>query len=250
MAEKNFKDLFSDQSAQYKTFRPQYPESIFKWLATQTPSTQLAWDCGTGNGQAAVQLARYFKYVIATDPSAEQLKLATTAENIEYRCEVAEHSTLTDRSADLVCIAQALHWFDFESFYREVRRVVKPGGIICGIAYGLPVTEPTILEKIKHLHNVVLKEYWDQERQLVADLYKDIPFPFESIATPPFSVEKEMTIEEITGYLKTWSGLKKMIKTTGQDPMPSFTEELRSVWPAANAKVKFVWNLALLCGRV
>lgn len=250
MSETAFKDLFSENTENYKAFRPQYPEALFKWLGENCRNTELAWDCGTGNGQAAVHLAKYFKTVIATDPSSEQLKQASVLPNITYRCETSEHSTLEDASADLVCIAQALHWFKFEKFYAEVRRVVKPGGLICAIAYGLPETNAEILEHIRHLHNIILRDYWEQERQLVADLYLDIPFPFEKIDIPAFQVKKEMSKAELGGYLNTWSGLKKMIRITGQNPMPAFLRELEERWPADCDRVTFTWNLALLGGKV
>lgn len=249
MADQEFKDLFSEQSSNYMTFRPRYPEEVFRWLSEQTLSHDLAWDCGTGNGQAAVQLAKYYSKVIATDPSSEQLKFAMPSEQIEYRRETAEHSSLQDSSIDVVCVAQALHWFNFDAFYQEVKRVLKPGGLICAIAYGLPETEQAILEHIRQLHDVTLRTHWDQERQLVANLYLDIPFPFHKIDAPTFQIAKELNQKELCGYLQTWSGLKKMLKSTGQDPMPDFRNKLEKLWPSGRSKVVFTWKLALLVGK-
>jgi hypothetical protein len=68
-----FKDYFSRQSGQYTLFRPRYPRELFHFLAATAPDRQRAWDCGTGNGQAAVDLAADFSEVIATDPSERQI---------------------------------------------------------------------------------------------------------------------------------------------------------------------------------
>src|SRR5439155_1152709 len=61
----SFKDHFSKQAADYAIFRPSYPQELFVYLGSVAPARQLAWDCGTGNGQAAVGLASVFARVIA-----------------------------------------------------------------------------------------------------------------------------------------------------------------------------------------
>ncbi|HEX2170692.1 MAG TPA: hypothetical protein VHF65_10385 [Nitrososphaera sp.] len=44
----------------------------------------MAWDCATGNGQAAVILSEYFDQLIASDASKEQIKNAQPRKNIRY----------------------------------------------------------------------------------------------------------------------------------------------------------------------
>src|SRR5689334_7229839 len=105
-----FKDHFSRRASLYATYRPHYPESLFQYLVGLTNDHDLALDCGTGNGQAAVELAKYFKRVVATDPSSAQIRNAEARDNIEYRVAQANEAVLPARSADLVTVAQALHW--------------------------------------------------------------------------------------------------------------------------------------------
>ncbi|WP_341842693.1 class I SAM-dependent methyltransferase [Chitinophaga caseinilytica] len=123
-----FKDLFSVQSASYAKFRPDYPPALYAWLASQTPGHAQAWDCGTGNGQCAVHLAGFYENVYATDPSAQQIAHAAPHDRVRYAVEPAENCGLPDASADLVTVGQALHWFRFEDYFREVARVLRPGG--------------------------------------------------------------------------------------------------------------------------
>jgi len=69
----SFKDHFSRQATDYARFRPQYPHALFRFIAVTAPNDQLALDCATGNGQAAVALAEFFQKVIALDASGEQI---------------------------------------------------------------------------------------------------------------------------------------------------------------------------------
>lgn len=91
---KNFRDHFGSVAADYVKNRPAYPPELFDWLAGQCMSHDLALDCGTGNGQAAVELARYFGRVRATDASAAQIAQAIGHPKIEYRVAPAESKAM------------------------------------------------------------------------------------------------------------------------------------------------------------
>src|SRR5438067_13324255 len=123
MAAASFPDLFSGHAALYARARPTYPESLIAEVAALAPGNKLAWDAGTGNGQAARLLARHFQRVHASDASAEQIAVAEPHPQINFAVEPAERCSLPDASCDLVLAAQALHWFDRDLFYAEVRRV-------------------------------------------------------------------------------------------------------------------------------
>src|ERR1043165_5287441 len=125
-----FKDHFSTQSQDYARYRPDYPPSLFQWLASLTSAHALAWDVGTGSGQAALALADHYRRVVATDAAEAQLRHAVAHERVTYKGMPAENTDLGNASVDLVTVAQALHWFDFDRFYREVQRVLRPGGLI------------------------------------------------------------------------------------------------------------------------
>jgi ubiquinone/menaquinone biosynthesis C-methylase UbiE len=114
-----FKDHFSRQAADYAKFRPSYPKELFDYLGSIAPGRQLAWDCGTGNGQAAIGLASVFDGVIATDASEKQITNAEPHERVDYRVAPAESSGINSATIDLIMVAQALHWFDLDRFYRK-----------------------------------------------------------------------------------------------------------------------------------
>ncbi|MDX1672399.1 MAG: class I SAM-dependent methyltransferase, partial [Balneolaceae bacterium] len=184
----DFKDQFSKQSNAYKKYRPSYPDALFEYLSTLTEEHELAWDSGTGNGQAAFSLVDFYTDVYATDPSEEQIENATPHPNITYRVERAEDCSLDDASVDLVTVAQALHWFDFYAFYAEVKRVLKEGGVFAAWTYGRPSINRNIDGLIRYFHDELLEGYWRYENRLVDLEYVTLPFPFKELSTPQFEI--------------------------------------------------------------
>jgi ubiquinone/menaquinone biosynthesis C-methylase UbiE len=139
---KNFKDHFSGHAPDYRIFRPAYPPELFAFLASIASPEGLVWDCGTGNGQAAIALAEHFTHVFATDASEEQIRQAEPHPRVEYAVAPAERCPLPDGSANLVTVAQALHWFDLDQFNTEVKRVCHPGGFLAVWTYDLHAVNP------------------------------------------------------------------------------------------------------------
>lgn len=245
-----FKDHFSKQSQLYSRYRPLYPEELFSFLATLTTAHDLAWDSGTGNGQAAIALSKHYALVYATDPSSEQLKNRLPGERIEFRIERAETCSLPDQSVDIATVANALHWYDWNLFYNEVNRVVKPGGILAVWSYALPVIHPEIDQLVAYLHNDILNDYWLEENRLVEHGYRDIPFPFEEITCPALYSKRTMTLEDILGYLHTWSAVQRYIEANNKNPIDQIREELDRLNTSGGKAFDVHWKLLLRVGRI
>ena len=247
MADADFKDHFSKQAAEYAKFRPRYPKELFRWLASIAPSKKLGWDCATGSGQAAIQLAEVFERVIATDASAKQIANAEEHPRVEYRVASAENSGLESSSVDLIAVAQALHWFDLDSFYSEVRRISKPGGVIAATAYKLAKVSPKIDALVNHYYSDVVGPYWPEERRLVEE-FEDLPFPFAELEPAPFEMVAEWTADEVLGYLRTWSATQRFMAAEKRDPLKEVEGALRSAWDGKLRRV--IWPLTVRVGRV
>jgi SAM-dependent methyltransferase len=243
----NFKDHFSKQAADYAIFRPGYPQELFVYLGSIAPSRQLAWDCGTGNGQAAVGLAAVFDCVMATDASEKQIANAQPNESVEYRVAPAENSGIESETIDLIMVAQALHWFDLDRFYAEARRVLKPDGVLAASAYNLLCIEPAIDEIVNRYYYEVVGPFWPPERQLV-ERFTDLPFPFHEIDPPKFEMTARWNLDHLLGYLGTWSSTQRFIAAKGGDPLDQITNDLRSAWEAPQQRRKVVWPLVLRVG--
>lgn len=245
-----FKDHFSGHANIYREARPRYPAGLFAWLSQQAGPHNLAWDCGCGNGQASVALAQYFSRVIATDPSSTQIANAETHERVEYRVEPAEQPTLENGTVDLVTIAQALHWFDLERFYAEVRRVTQPGSVIAAWTYADCQVSPEVDRVKQRLYVDILDAYWQPERRLVEQGYKKLHFPFVEIMPPPFEMQVYWNAEQFLNYLRSWSATQSYLKVHGVDPVSIVEPDLLSAWGSPDAIHTVNWSLALRVGRV
>ncbi|MEZ4919478.1 MAG: class I SAM-dependent methyltransferase [Saprospiraceae bacterium] len=225
------KDNFSEGSAQYKAFRPVYPKELYDAILSRVSTSQRCWDCGTGNGQVAVALAPFFEEIQATDLSQSQLDQAPNLPNVHYRSEQAEKATFPDHYFDLICVAQAAHWFHLELFEKVVSRVSKPGGLLAIWGYSLPRTGSPVDRLIDQYYKEVLGPFWDNERRHIDQKYEHIRFSFqEETVVSDFYINVQWSLEDLKGYLGTWSALRHYIKTTGLNPLPDLLLELQATW--------------------
>ncbi len=233
------KDNFSKQSAEYSKFRPQYPDEMIEHIVSFVHERSCALDVATGNGQVAKQLARHFEKVYATDISENQLQHAVRAENIIYKKESAEQTGFDDVMFDLVLVAQAIHWFDFDKFYDEVHRILKPTGIFAAIGYGNLATNPDSDVILRNFYENIIGPYWDGERRYLDENYETIPFPFDEIPTKKFTNHLEWSFDHLVGYLETWSATQHYKDKNNSNPIDLIRDELRDSWQRGNKQVKF-----------
>ena len=245
-----FQDHFSSGAAAYAEFRPTYPAPLFEWIANQCAGRDVAWDCATGNGQAARGLSPLFATVIATDASAPQIANAAARPNVDYRVAPADASGLADRSVDLVTVAQALHWFDRPRFYAEVKRVTRPGGRLAVWMYNLLHVDPPIDAVVEKLYAEILSGFWPANRWLVDQSYAPIEFPFAEIPAPAFAMSADWRLGDLLGYLRTWSGSQRYQAERGEDPVALVEPDLAALWGDPAGVRSIAWPLVIRAGRV
>lgn len=247
----SFNDHFSQRASLYATYRPHYPDALFEFVARLTRDHKLALDCGTGNGQAAIGLAERFDKVVATDPSVEQIKNATPHPKIEYRLAQANASGLPTRSVNLVTAAQALHWFDPEKFFAEVKRVLVSDGAVAVWGYGDPILNTKPLQETVHAFNRgVLEPYWAPERQLLLEGYRSIAFPFTEVAAPSMELKMNWTLPELAGYLRTWSATARYVSEYETDPVTKVERTLAAHWGDPRVPRTIRWPLYIRVGKL
>lgn len=245
-----FKDYFSRQAAAYADYRPTYPDQLFAWLAGLTPGAASAWDCATGNGQAAAGLAPHVECVIATDASAPQLAHAQHLPNVHYARMTAEAAALASGSMDVVTVAQALHWLNIPRFFAEARRVLRRGGVVAAWCYSLVRTTPAIDRVIDRYYFETLRDAWAPERKLVDAGYRGIAFPFVEVDAPEMSIVASWTRDHVLGYLRTWSATRVLHEREGRDPVLAVEQEIAPLWPDPHASLDVRWPLACRVGRI
>jgi len=224
------KDNFSSASEQYARYRPTYPGAFYQFVLEQVKQKENAWDCGTGNGQVAAELVPYFQKIYATDISAAQIEQATQHEKITYSVQAAEQTNFPAHFFDLIVVAQAIHWFDFEKFYAEVNRTLKPGGILAVVGYNRPRIAAAVDKVVDEFYFNVVGPYWDKERKYVDEAYHTIPFPFKEIQTPTLINTYQWSLDHFLGYLGTWSAVKHYRKVNGHDPVENIRPFLQTAW--------------------
>jgi len=243
------KDNYSNYSDNYAKFRPTYPQTIFDFLYTLLNEKNKAWDCGTGSGQIAQELSKDFKTIEATDISAAQIENAYHANNIHYSIQPAEKTTFDANSFDLITVAQAAHLFDINTFNEEVKRVGKPNSIIALIGYEFTNITPEIDSIILRFHEELTKNITGLDRKNLTQKYQSIPFPFREFETPEITNIKLWKLEQLLGYLNTWSLVKNYSKINGTNPLDEISEDITKAW--GNTEIRKVnFPLIFKVGRI
>lgn len=228
------KDNFSSRSEDYSRYRPKYPEEVYEFIKARLNAYEKAWDCGTGNGQVAGEISSFFNKVEATDISSNQVKNAIKRENIHYTIQPAEKTDFPGNYFDLIITGQAIHWFSFDEFYSEVKRCLKPDGLFAVLGYGLFSSNPETNRIIDHFYKKIIGPYWDPERKYLEEDYQSLAFPFSEIETPKFNQKYKWTIDQLLGYLRTWSAVKHFEKANHKDPVLLIEEDIRKAFGNRN----------------
>ncbi|MEO7966393.1 MAG: class I SAM-dependent methyltransferase [Gemmatimonadaceae bacterium] len=242
------RDHFSPQASEYAAFRPTYPIPFIAHIASLARQHDLAWDVGTGSGQAAVLLGEHFSHVHATDASDRQVQFAKPHSHVRYATAPAEQSGLGDASVDLVSVAQALHWFANDAFYGQVNRVLKPDGVIAAWSYDLFHVDAVVDAVVDWFYRDRVGRYWPAERRHVETHYTELPFPFAELALEEWNIEASRTREQVMGYVSTWSALRHARDAEQVDPLTEFSVRLREVW-TDDAPRLARWPLIVRAGR-
>jgi SAM-dependent methyltransferase len=244
-----FPDHFSACSEAYARYRPRYPEALFRFLADLAPGRALAWDCATGTGQAAIALTAWFDRVIATDASPQQLHHATPHPQVKYRLAPAEQSGLEAEAADLITVATALHWFDGPEFYAEAARVLQPGGVLAAWTYFRADHDSALQELIGQVMTGELAPYWPEPIRRARHGYAAFPAPFVDVPTPPLEVAANWTLEDLVGFVGTWSATLAYVEANRRNPWAAWSEALREAWGRQERR-QVRWKLKIRVGRL
>jgi SAM-dependent methyltransferase len=243
-----FKDHFSAVAADYANARPEYPDALFAWIASIAPSRAMAWEAGCGSGQASRGLAAHFDRVHATDPSPQQIAQATAQANVRFAVEPGERCSLPDASADAVCVAQALHWFDRDAFFAECARVLRPGGVL--VAWGYQDIEvPSDVADANAALQDEIRDYWPPERALIDAAYAGFAWPFEPMATPSFGLQVQWTLPRLLGYFSSYSAIRRCHDASGRDPVAVHAPAFAAAWGDPEIARPLSWPLFLHARR-
>jgi SAM-dependent methyltransferase len=239
---RGFSDHFSAVAAQYAQARPAYPQALFDWIASIAPSRGLCWEAGCGSGQASRDLAGRFAQVFATDPSDAQIAQADAPANVRFAVEPAERCSLGDETADAICVAQALHWFQCDDFFAECARVLRPAGVLVAWGYR-DIEAPAGMERAFDVFREDIDAYWPPERAFVDAGYATFAWPFARLSAPPFDMSVEWPLARLLGYFSSFSAVKRYREATGDDPVARHAPALANAWGDPRREKRLSWPL-------
>ncbi|TPE54577.1 class I SAM-dependent methyltransferase [Maribrevibacterium harenarium] len=237
-------------SANYARVRPSYPPELYLWLSQQVANTGVVWDCACGTGQASIDLAAYFDRVEATDLSAAQIAKATPHRKVHYSVQKSEETSFPDHYFDAICVAHALHWFDLPDFWQEVKRVLKPNGVIVVWGYHWFRLDDVAGQLVDETLLPLLKPYWPPQSRLLWTRYDDMAFPFQRIEVPDFKLETQWTLGQTCDFIRTWSATQFFVADGGQEILENFEQKLRECWGNAGDKKPVSMPFFAHAGRV
>ncbi|BBG96187.1 S-adenosyl-L-methionine-dependent methyltransferases superfamily protein [Prunus dulcis] len=233
----------------YLDARPTYPKEWYSKLAVLTPHHTLAWDVGTGNGQAALSVAEHYEQVIGTDVSESQLQRAMLHPRVRYAhtpLSITDDEVIAlvggEDSVDLVTVAQAVHWFDLPKFYNLVSRVLKkPGGVFAVWCYNDIEVDPTFDPIMKRFHDTTLP-FWDKNVQYCWFRIGGNPLPL--------GIPKQLSFEGFLKMLSSWSAVTTA-KDQGVDLLPEkVVKEFEGAWGGSKLVRSVSYKAFMLAGKV
>ena len=242
-------DFFSTIADSYARYRPGYPPALYAFLAAHCRRRRLAWDCATGNGQAACGLAAHFDLVVGTDLSLTQLSRARRSPRVVYAASTAERSPFAEASVDLVTVAQALHWFELPAFYSDIDHVLADDGLLAIWSYQLLRVSPAVDSVVDRLYHEIVGPFWPPQRALIEQGYGSLPFPYREIDCPTFTMAYDWSLERLIGYLGSWSASQRYREAHGEDPVRKVATALGDAWGDAGERRAVRWPLILRAGR-
>lgn len=241
--------FFNDKAELYARARPVYPQEVYRYLSSLCPLKNLVWDSACGNGQAAISLVEEFDNVFASDVSSEQIKRAKVHPRINYETSSSEAVNLENESCDLVCVAQALHWFDYDSFWPEVQRVLKPDGIFSAFGYTWPSVSKNIDAVIENSILKSIESFWAPQNKLLWNHYRDLEIPFERIDSPRFTMSANWNLDEYFNFLHTFSATRRCMEAVGDKFFQEAYRQVSDLWGDPQQKKLVGLDFVFYAGR-
>lgn len=160
--------VFSDKAADYSSARPGYPEGIYQFIqsACQLKPDALIADVGSGTGLFSIGWLKLGYQVVGIEPNASMRLAAETGLAAYPRFHTldgsAEALPLDTASVDLICAAQAFHWFDVEPTRAEFLRVLKPSASVA-LIWNDRIAEDEFTQAL----NKLLDQFGGSKRQVL-----------------------------------------------------------------------------------
>jgi len=136
-----------------------------------------------------------------------------------------------------------------EAFFHGVNRILKPHGIFASWCYNLLEVDPAIDAALLKYYWEIVGPYWAPERRLLEQGYRTIDFPFAEISIPTFYMEAVWNLDDLVGYLSTWSATQKYMRVKNANPVKIIFPELIAAWGDPKTNRHIQWPLSVRIGH-
>ena len=229
----------------------------------------VAVDIACGSGQGTQALALQFDRVVGTDISPGQIGEAqklSHADNIIFQVGTAEHIDAKDDSVDVVFCNMAIHWFDRDKFFAEVKRVLRTGGGVLAISAfsGAGVELPLNVDSSKKEQFLAackkfldgIMPHFDPAIGLYMRNYVDI-HPLPGFKDTQYRTDlygrRSTTVRTQLENLKTTSAYNTLLAKDPEQANQLVAEletGLSQAFPNLDTVLEFQYDIILLLGRV
>ncbi len=173
---------FASVADEYERDRPGYPRAAIEWLLGA--QTLEVLDLGAGTGKLTGALLDAGHSVIAVEPLAQMRSILTaTLPAAHALAGTAERLPLADASVDAVTVGAAFHWFDERAARAEIRRVLRPPGVLGLLGNAFDVSPPWVARVREILGPPAIQRpgHWPSVEDLGEDYeeIEDREFPHE-----------------------------------------------------------------------
>jgi ubiquinone/menaquinone biosynthesis C-methylase UbiE len=126
---------FTSKAENYAKYRPSYPKEVIDLIFSESGKNKLTFaDFGSGTGIMSELLLKRNGIVYAIEPNEDMRKEAearlSSNKNFHSIPGSAENTTLNADSVDVIVCAESYHWFDNEKTLLEMKRILKPEGLV------------------------------------------------------------------------------------------------------------------------
>ena len=126
----------------------------------------------------------------------------------------------------------------------------KPGGILAVWTYSFPIIEPEIDRWLEHFYWETLAGFWPERIHYLEERYETLPFPFEEIQPPNFEMGSTWGVDNLIGFLGSWSAVRKLVEAQGKAAFEEQVKALEGVWGENSNKRKIRWPLHFRIGKL
>lgn len=122
---------FQRNASVYASIRPSYHPRLLQRFGAHVDTGNTLVELGAGTGIFTAQLLQAGYAPIAVEPvQAMRAHLTRQFPAVNVRVGTAEETGLPNASVDAVVVAQAFHWFNFPLALAEIKRILRPGGLL------------------------------------------------------------------------------------------------------------------------